>query len=99
MPLRHSLSSKRALDNTHTHTMLFSLGIIILICVFSCTCLDCGISFQCSQTASQQAPSMLRKTLADHSGHIMERGTYKIVRAGCEGGSDGGDQLEGGTTG
>lgn len=53
------------------------LGIIILICVFSCMCLHfcSGLCVQCSQRATKGATSMLIRPFAECSGHIMEEGT------------------------
>lgn len=47
---------------------------IILICVFSCTCLYCccDICLRYSQRAIRRAPSKLVTSLVDHSGHIAE---------------------------
>lgn len=63
--------------------MLLNLGILTLICVFSCTCLYCfcGICLRCSQLAPKQATSMLIISLADCLGHISKQGCVcKIIR-------------------
>lgn len=71
---------------------------IILICVFSCTCLYCccDICLRYSQRAIRRAPSKLWHLLLTTQGILRKRRACEIVRAGHKGCSVGGGHQEDG---
>ena len=71
--------------------LLLVLGIIILICVFSCMCLHYSfvICPQCSQPATKWATCNLMKAFADCQDTLWKREACKIARVGHKGWSVG----------